>query len=182
MPHKQKFFSTEPLIKSTLNCCIRKHHQNTLPKATTPRHSGKEALAPKNAKVSKGLWSLDCEYPVLDTTPKKCRSQSSAPNRQSFQLCPTGAEKCPRDAKASRKSCLLFRMEIFVGTYMRPRFSPCQASRDTSMKLKSSPFLLKGLLSLNLFLFSVKKSELVFSPLHFGVSQLLIQLIIAKSA
>jgi hypothetical protein len=84
-------------------------------------------------------------------------------------------------AKSSRKSGLLLRMEIFAGTYMRLRFSPCQSSRDTSMKLKPSPFSLKEPLSLNLILFLAENSEVFFSKPSFGVSQLRIPVFNSKS-
>lgn len=38
----------------------------------------------------------------------------------------------------------LLRMEIFVGTYMRRRYSPCQSLRELPKKLKSCLFCVKG--------------------------------------
>jgi hypothetical protein len=49
-------------------------------------------------------------------------------NRQSLLTCTQTAKNYSKHPKASRKSWLLLRMEIFGGTYMRPRYSPCQSS------------------------------------------------------
>lgn len=42
-----------------------------------------------------------------------------------FSLTEPKIQKC---SKISRKKRVWLRMEIFVGTYMRPRYSPCQCS------------------------------------------------------
>jgi hypothetical protein len=94
---------------------------------------------------------------------KNCSNLSSAVNRQSFQLSPDKPQKPSRYAKDSRKSGLLLRMEIFVGTYMRPRYSPCQSLGDTSNKPKATVFWQTGHFITFKILFLAKKHSPVFS-------------------
>ena len=47
-------------------------------------------------------------------------------------------EKCSESSKYNRKNNASVRMEIFAGTYMRPRYFPCQVSTGTMKKAEIS--------------------------------------------
>ena len=50
------------------------------------------------------------------------------------------SQKAKKSSKANRKNKVLLRMEIFGGTYMRLRYSPCVTSKGNPEKLKMKRF------------------------------------------
>lgn len=61
---------------------------------------------------------------------KKVDYQDFCVKTPKFATAEQNGKNCFKPSKECRKSGFLLRMEIFNSTYMRPRYSPCQAARS----------------------------------------------------
>jgi hypothetical protein len=74
-------------------------------------------------------------------------------------------------SKGSRKTQVLLRMEIFNSTYMRPRYSPCQAPLGNPKTPLPRAFPHLGRFLRILFWFLTLKLEPIFPPKYFAAKQ-----------
>jgi hypothetical protein len=139
------------------------------------RQSANTKASPKHSRIKQTL-------PSQRLRKLKDRRQTASGHKQSmliprpkFLQSLRGNPKTPSKhrivSKASRKNRDLLRMEIFGGTYMRLRYSPCQPLRPEAIKLELSLFGWLRLFLRFLFFNLEKKVNGFFCVLAFAGEQ-----------
>ena len=112
-----------------------------LTKPTATQSQSTRLQKKTNSPHRNKLWHTQQKNkPSRANAQKKLFDPHPCANQQSLPKPGISPKKCCKPSKYSRKKRLRLRMEIFGGTYMRLRYSPCHASRGKRNRGKMRAF------------------------------------------